>query len=498
MPVTYYVDWLPGEGDFEVPGGTITFTVDIGAPGAAGVGVPTGGTTGQVLAKASAANYDTGWVNQAGATLSDTTALGTLTAVTSPLFLLGANSAGTFVRRVTPGSGTGGGLSLLLAADRAAVLALLGTGTPGSGTFLTGTGWGNELSGGLTLGGALDTQDNDIFAGGGVVSASAFVGTFDGDGSLLTGLNGSEITSGTVAPSRLGSGTPGVGNFLRGDGSWQTVSASPGGSSGQVQFNDGGAFGGDSGFTYNSTTDTLTVGGFYLTSNTHVGVGSSLTFTTGTGHVALGRSLTCNSSDDSFNFGISNSVTARVSGAFGRGCTVSGDPQNFALGNSCSATAGVGSGGQAFAAGTTCAASAFRSLALGWETTAAHRAMGLGEFANTDAAGDVVFGLAGTPPFFKAKSNSTTTNGRLVAGVRTGWQDQTDATRLGFAEVGAYSLATFQAGLRVEANSGGVRLGHFGVPAVSRRSGNVAAGLVSLGLFSQADDPFIDALIYGG
>lgn len=37
-----------------------------GADGADGVGVPPGGTTGQVLAKASAADYDTAWVDQTG------------------------------------------------------------------------------------------------------------------------------------------------------------------------------------------------------------------------------------------------------------------------------------------------------------------------------------------------------------------------------------------------------------------------------------------------
>lgn len=36
---------------------------------------------------------------------------------------------------------------------------------------------------------------------------------------------------------------------------------SPGGTNTQVQFNDSGAFGGDSGLTYNKTTDTLTIGG---------------------------------------------------------------------------------------------------------------------------------------------------------------------------------------------------------------------------------------------
>lgn len=37
-----------------------------GADGADGVGVPVGGSTGQVLAKASATNYDTAWVDQTG------------------------------------------------------------------------------------------------------------------------------------------------------------------------------------------------------------------------------------------------------------------------------------------------------------------------------------------------------------------------------------------------------------------------------------------------
>jgi hypothetical protein len=36
-------------------------------------------------------------------------------------------------------------------------------------------------------------------------------------------ISGAQINSGTVAAARLGSGTPGTGNFLRGDGSWQSI-----------------------------------------------------------------------------------------------------------------------------------------------------------------------------------------------------------------------------------------------------------------------------------
>lgn len=52
-------------------------------------------------------------------------------------------------------------------------------------------------------------------------------------------------------------GTPSASNFLRGDGSWQSVTTSPAGSDTYVQFNDGGAFGAEAGFAYNKTTNTL-------------------------------------------------------------------------------------------------------------------------------------------------------------------------------------------------------------------------------------------------
>jgi len=47
--------------------------------------------------------------------------------------------------------------------------------------------------------------------------------TFIGDGSTLTALNASNLASGTVPTARLGSGTAGSSNFLRGDGSWQAI-----------------------------------------------------------------------------------------------------------------------------------------------------------------------------------------------------------------------------------------------------------------------------------
>lgn len=56
------------------------------------------------------------------------------------------------------------------------------------------------------------------------------------------------------------------GHFLKTQGAaanpvWAAVSATPAGSDTQVQFNDGGAFGGDAGLVYNKTTDALSING---------------------------------------------------------------------------------------------------------------------------------------------------------------------------------------------------------------------------------------------
>ena len=46
---------------------------------------------------------------------------------------------------------------------------------------------------------------------------------FSGAGTSLTALNASNLSSGTVATARLGSGTASSSNFLRGDNTWQTI-----------------------------------------------------------------------------------------------------------------------------------------------------------------------------------------------------------------------------------------------------------------------------------
>ena len=48
-------------------------------------------------------------------------------------------------------------------------------------------------------------------------------------------------------------GTPSSSTYLRGDGAWAAVAASPGGSTTQVQYNNAGAFAGSANFTFDGT-----------------------------------------------------------------------------------------------------------------------------------------------------------------------------------------------------------------------------------------------------
>lgn len=82
------------------------------------------------------------------------------------------------------------------------------------------------------------------------------------------------ITTGTwtgtiIGPTYLGTGSDITTKYLRGDGTWQTVAGggTPGGSDTEVQFNDGGSFGGDPGMTFNKTTNALTITGAFSASN---------------------------------------------------------------------------------------------------------------------------------------------------------------------------------------------------------------------------------------
>lgn len=67
---------------------------------------------------------------------------------------------------------------------------------------------------------------------------------------------------------------------------WKAPSAGVAGSDTQVQFNDGGNLAGDSAFTFNKTTDALTVNGVFQTTNTGAGTGG---FSANTTRIIIGN-----------------------------------------------------------------------------------------------------------------------------------------------------------------------------------------------------------------
>ena len=102
-----------------------------------------------------------------------------------------------------------------------------------------------DANGGITLKHA-NTTRIETSSSGATISGTCVASTFQGSGAnlnsipagvltgtlpaisgaSLTSLNATNISSGTVAVARLGSGSPSSSNYLRGDGSWSSVSVS--------------------------------------------------------------------------------------------------------------------------------------------------------------------------------------------------------------------------------------------------------------------------------
>lgn len=123
------------------------------------------------------------------------------------------------------------------------------------------------------------TMTGNLLISGGVTSS----GVFNGDGSLLNTLNLRVSTNGAVVGTEVTNwmfwaGTNVVLQATNRNGLVDVrinAANTPGGADTQVQFNDSGAFGGDSGLVYNKTTDSLTVSGS-LTVNANISSGANI------------------------------------------------------------------------------------------------------------------------------------------------------------------------------------------------------------------------------
>ena len=114
---------------------------------------------------------------------------------------------------------------------------------------------GAQFLGSLGTGLIKNTTSSGVLS---IAAAGTDYLTPSGSGAALTSLNASNLNIGTVPTSALGSGAANAATYLRGDQTWATVpgggGGSPGGSDGQIQYNSGGSFAGDSGLSYSGGT----------------------------------------------------------------------------------------------------------------------------------------------------------------------------------------------------------------------------------------------------
>lgn len=148
-----------------------------------------------------------------------------------------------------------------------------------NGTTLTVAGLSGPLTG--TVGAT--TQNTGYFT----------VMRLYGSGSGYVGFQGASAAGSTTYTLPSADGTSGQALTTNGTGtlSWAAVGGTPGGSTTQVQFNNAGAFGGVSGFTYDSSTNILTApnivtsNGILINSAT---VSSNITIATGNNGFSVG------------------------------------------------------------------------------------------------------------------------------------------------------------------------------------------------------------------
>ena len=146
------------------------------------------------------------------------------------------------------------GRSLLTKADAASARTTLGA----------GTGNGTVTSVGLSLPGLFSVSGSPVTDSGTLTAALATQAAGRVLAGPTTGADAAPTFRALVAGD-LGTGTASASTYLRGDLTWGSVSVSPGGTSGQLQFNSSGSFAGVSGSSVDGSGN-ITLGSRFISS----------------------------------------------------------------------------------------------------------------------------------------------------------------------------------------------------------------------------------------
>jgi len=190
-----------------------------------------------------------------------------------------------------------------------------GSGSPTTATYLTQTpdaGLDNEQAMSTLATGIVKNQ-----TGTGVQSIAAAGTDYvapTGSGAGLTALNASQLTTGTAAAARLGSGTPDATNYLRGDNTWQAITTVPALSANGVNCSAGSApLGVDAAGAVEGCFDVTT----QTEMNTHTaltGTGAHGATTTNTASQIVARDGSGNFAAGTITAALTGNVTGNVSG----------------------------------------------------------------------------------------------------------------------------------------------------------------------------------------